>query len=92
MDLLGSIAVSLAGHDRNRAFIIVGVLDEGYVAVADGRRRKIEKPKRKKMKHIRTVKESDSELATLIKENRLSNRTAAKIVSEYHICPKDKKE
>ena len=84
MDLLGSIAVSLAGHDRNRAFIIVGVLDEGYVAVADGRRRKIEKPKRKKMKHIRTVKESDSELATLIKENRLSNRTAAKIVSKYH--------
>lgn len=87
MSLVGSIAVSLAGRDKGRTFIIVGVLDEMYVLVADGRKRKIEKPKKKKIKHIRTVREPDSDLATLINEKGLTNRTAAKIVLSYHNCP-----
>ena len=87
MSLLGSIAISLAGRDKGRTFIIVGVLDEAYVLVADGRKRKIEKPKKKKMKHIRTVAQPGGELATLIDQKGLTNRTAAKIVSSYHTCP-----
>ena len=87
MSLLGSIAISLAGRDKDGVFIIVGVLDEGYVLAADGKKRKIEKPKKKRMKHIRTVRSADGDLATLIKEQKLSNRTAAKIVSSYHNSP-----
>ena len=33
MSLQGSIAVSLAGRDKDRIFIIVGVLDEKYVFI-----------------------------------------------------------
>lgn len=87
MSLPGSIAVSLAGRDRDRVYIIVGVLDENYVLVSDGRKRKIEKPKQKKLKHLRILGKPDSELATLIEQNSLTNRTAAKIVSSYHKCP-----
>ena len=49
MSLRGSIAVSTAGRDRNKVFIIVGVLDEKYVLIANGKSRKIEKPKKKKL-------------------------------------------
>ncbi len=50
----GAAVVSLAGHDRGRCFFVVGK-EEGYLLVADGRARKIEKPKRKKVRHIRVV-------------------------------------
>ena len=87
MGLLGSIALSLAGRDKDRTFIIVGVLDETYVYVADGRKRKIEKPKKKKLKHLRICCEAGGELATLLNENSLTNRTAAKITASYHNSP-----
>jgi ribosomal protein L14E/L6E/L27E len=56
--LVGRIATSKAGRDRNRSFIIVGVIDGSHVAVADGRLRKLLKPKKKKLKHL--VLEKDS--------------------------------
>ena len=92
MDLLGSIALSLAGRDKGRYFVVVGVIDENHVAVADGRKRKIEKPKKKKLKHLRICCETDGELATLLNEKGLTNRTAAKITASYHNCPENKKE
>ena len=92
MSLLGSIALSLAGRDKDRTFVIVGVLDENYVCIANGRERKIEKPKKKKLKHLRICCKADGELATLLNENRLTNRTAAKITASYHNSPENEKE
>ncbi|MDL2234933.1 KOW domain-containing RNA-binding protein [Christensenellaceae bacterium OttesenSCG-928-L17] len=51
--LLGAVVVSKAGRDRNRAFLVVGIADEEYVLLADGCLRKLERPKKKKRKHIR---------------------------------------
>ncbi len=87
MSLIGSIAKSTAGRDRGRIFIIVGVLDDSHVLVADGRLRKIEKPKKKKLKHLGTDGKPDREAVMLIKENRLTNKTAAKITASYHNSP-----
>lgn len=49
------MAVSLAGHDRNRIYVIVGE-EEEYVYLADGRGRTCKNPKKKKKKHIRIIK------------------------------------
>lgn len=92
MSLNGSIAVSLAGRDKGRVFIIVGVLDENHVLIADGRKRKIEKPKRKKLKHLRAVGIADTEEEALIGNGRLTNKTAAKITASYHDVLNNKKE
>lgn len=35
-----------------RKFIIVDTIDENYVLIADGDLRKVEKPKKKKIKHL----------------------------------------
>lgn len=52
----GCPARSLAGHDKDQYFIILA--DEGeYVALADGKRRTVAKPKRKKKKHIQVGKQ-----------------------------------
>lgn len=49
---LGQIVYSKAGRDSSRKFVIVDVVDELYVLISDGDLRRIEKPKRKKIKHL----------------------------------------
>lgn len=47
----GQVVYSKSGHDNGLAFIIVDEQD-GYVFLADGKLRKLEHPKRKKIKHV----------------------------------------
>lgn len=52
---VGSIAVSLAGHDNGTVVVIVAGLDEKHVLVADGKRRVLATPKKKQMRHLRIL-------------------------------------
>lgn len=49
---VGRIAVSKAGRDSGRMFMILQVIDEQYVYIADGDLRKLDHPKKKKLKHL----------------------------------------
>ncbi|TDT50411.1 KOW domain-containing RNA-binding protein [Fonticella tunisiensis] len=49
---LGQIVHSRAGRDKDRYFIVVGIIDENYVLISDGDLRKIDNPKKKKIKHL----------------------------------------
>lgn len=49
---LGQIVHSKSGRDKGRYFIIVDILDEDYVMLADGDLRKIDNAKKKKVKHL----------------------------------------
>ena len=56
-DLLGQLVVSLAGRDKGCVCAVVGKSeDEGYVLIADGRIRKVETPKKKKLKQKTNLK------------------------------------
>ena len=46
-----SLVVSKAGRDQGQLFYVIDA-DEQYVYLADGKSRRLEKPKRKKRKHI----------------------------------------
>ncbi len=48
----GQIVISRAGRDKDKRFLIYKILDESYVLVVDGNLRKIQKPKKKKIKHL----------------------------------------
>lgn len=50
----GMFARSLAGHDRNRLYVIIRREAE-YVWLVDGISRTLEKPKKKKIRHIQIV-------------------------------------
>lgn len=47
----GMVVKSTKGHDMDSYYIVVDQLD-GYFYIADGRRRKLQKPKRKKVSHL----------------------------------------
>lgn len=49
---VGDLVISKSGRDCGRRFVVVEIIDDNYVNTADGTLRKIEKPKRKKVKHL----------------------------------------
>ena len=51
-DLIGQIVVSKCGRDSGRSFLVVGIAEEDFLYISDGRLRKIDKPKKKRMKHL----------------------------------------
>lgn len=49
----GRVVLSTQGRDEGRYFIVLEVIDENFVIMADGLTRKIDHPKKKKVKHLR---------------------------------------
>lgn len=66
---LGQVVYSKVGRDAGKVLVIVGIIDEQYVLVADGSLRKIGNSKKKKCKHLRFT---DSIIGTL--EEKLSSQ------------------
>ena len=67
--MIGELATSKAGHDKNRLYLIIG--EEGdSVYLCDGRLRGVEHPKKKKKKHIQIIHSSAQDtLIQIIKQN-----------------------
>ena len=61
-----SLVVSKAGRDQGQLFYVIDA-DEQFVYLADGKSRRLEKPKRKKRKHIEQVPRTESRIAEKIR-------------------------
>jgi ribosomal protein L14E/L6E/L27E len=61
-----SLVVSKAGRDQGQLFYVIDT-DEQYVYLADGKSRRLEKPKRKKRKHIEQIPRTESRIAEKIR-------------------------
>ena len=53
----GQVVRSAAGHDKDGSFVVVRVEPDGYCAIADGKRRTLERPKRKNPRHLRPTRQ-----------------------------------
>lgn len=49
---VGQIVKSKAGRDKDKVYLILDIVDSSYVTVVDGRLKKLENPKKKKIKHL----------------------------------------
>ena len=79
---LGRVTFSKQGHDKKRAFVIVGLVDERYVLIADGDTRKFEHPKKKQCKHLHTTPIVATEIAhTLTQGKPLQDSDLRKAIS-----------
>ena len=72
----GEIVRSRAGRDRGRAFVVVQLLDEDYALLVDGRLRTLERPKKKKRRHLLKASDARMELT-----DRLINADFRKFLS-----------
>ena len=58
----GRIVRSKAGRDEGKYFIVIALEGDEFALVADGDRRGMEKPKRKRVKHLFVTEETISGL------------------------------
>ena len=55
------LAVSRAGHDKDTVYVVLAA-DDTYFWLADGKRRLLENPKKKKQMHVQVIKHLPEEL------------------------------
>ena len=63
-----NIVKSTAGRDEGDLFFVLDIQEE-FLLLADGKRRRVENPKRKKCKHVAFVGESHSVVAEKIRSS-----------------------
>ena len=64
------LAVSRAGHDKDVLYVVLDC-DDTYVWLADGRRRLLESPKKKKWKHVQVIKHLPEEILAQLRSIEL---------------------
>lgn len=67
-NLKGCFARSLVGHDKCAVYVIINN-DNEYVYLSDGKNRLVDRPKKKKRKHIQIINQKDSNIESKQKEN-----------------------
>lgn len=69
--MTGFLASSKAGHDKDKVYVIMKE-DAEYVWLADGKIKTVEKPKKKKKKHIQLIKYfNNEEIRSLLSEGKV---------------------
>jgi large subunit ribosomal protein L14e len=78
---VGQLVIATAGRDTNKKFIITCIIDDQYVYISDGDTRKLEKPKKKKLKHLKLIKSVSDEIAQAIQqEKKITNSVITKCI------------
>ena len=79
---IGNVVISTMGRDKGLYFIVVGI-EENYVYLVDGSVRKVDKPKRKKVKHIELTSLHEENIATKVKnKHKITNQDIKKALRE----------
>ena len=68
---VGDVVISISGHDMGEWYIVANIQNE-FVYLIDGKNKPIEKPKKKKIKHV-------------IKANYFAEEVAQKIANKVYL-------
>lgn len=80
---IGMMAKSLAGHDKGKVYLVSGA-DERYVYLVDGKYRTMDRPKRKKKKHIQIDRRVPEWIQNLLSEGKsIQDSDVIKVRREY---------
>jgi len=71
----GMLVYSTAGRDYGNPYLIVEVLEEPYVLVADGEVRRLKNPKRKNIRHLNLTGLTEEDISVKLIEGAFSSDT-----------------
>lgn len=66
----GSVVLCKMGRDKGGHFMVCGILDEDYVLICDGLSRRLQKPKKKNVKHVKEIGVVLDNIAAKLKTNK----------------------
>lgn len=71
---IGSLVISRCGKDSGMVLAVIS-MTETHLVLADGRRRRVEKPKQKKIKHVTFPGKSlDAEIVEMLAKGNITNK------------------
>ena len=63
---ISDVVISTAGRDQNTMFYVIGT-DDQFLLLANGKDRPLDRPKRKKRKHVQKVLRSETRVANKLR-------------------------
>jgi ribosomal protein L14E/L6E/L27E len=83
----GLIVKAIAGRDKDKYFVVLSVKDDSFCYIADGKRRKVDMPKLKKIKHLEVTElKSDIIREKLEGKQIIGNSIIRKELKELTSC------
>lgn len=71
---LGQVVRIMRGRETDKFAVVIAILDERFVHIADGDKRKFDQPKKKNVQHLQLQPEISREVADSIRETgRVTN-------------------
>ncbi len=81
---VGDLVISVAGRDMGQVYLVTEILDQNYVHVCEGKNKPIEKPKKKKIKHILSVGQNDGDFEQIVSKKDVdTNSYIKKILKNF---------
>jgi len=80
---IGAMVKSLAGRESGEMFVIIGIIDENYVYIANGKNRTLKNPKKKKIKHLEFLNFVDEEIGGKLQIKRLLDADIRKSIKLF---------
>ncbi|NPV30143.1 MAG: RNA-binding protein [Firmicutes bacterium] len=79
---VGQLVCSKRGRDRGKFFLVAEVIDDSFVYLVDGEKRRLENPKRKNIKHLEPFPVVAENLAALWKSGQqVGNHEVRRIIA-----------
>ena len=79
----GQLVRSIAGHDKGEYFLVYQIIDDNFVLIVNGKTRKLEKPKLKKIKHLSKMNKKSDVIYSLDKNDLQSqNKKIRNVIFE----------
>ena len=75
---------SKCGRDKGRTFIVID-FDEEFIYLADGDLRKLEKPKKKKLKHVQMVNKVDLGIKEKLEKGYILDADLRKAIKAFNL-------
>ena len=59
-----SVVIVKAGKEKNSRFVVTQILDDRYVLIADGKKRRLSRPKKKNILHLQATSDKIDSVTT----------------------------
>lgn len=80
----GNIVLSKAGRDKDSYFVVLKIVDENFVLIADGDLRKVDNPKLKKCKHLENTGKTSERVCEKLRDGvRVTNPDLLRELADY---------
>lgn len=81
---IGQMVMVRRGRDSGKVAVVIEVVNERFVLLADGDKRKFDRPKRKNLQHVQTIDYISTEVVESLNESgRVTNAKLRYAVNKY---------